>query len=114
MSCNAPSNDEHQTIDRTADDLFTVREVRRDFFRDKVSLREVYRLASEGRLRGFRVGAKVLIYGSSVAEYIRDNQLTRAAEPEPAEEAITPAPPTRRRRKDSATFDLPLPKRLAL
>jgi excisionase family DNA binding protein len=53
---------------------YTVKEAAEVYFQGKVSAREVYLLFSLGKLRGFRVGAKILIYESSLDAYRRERE----------------------------------------
>jgi excisionase family DNA binding protein len=73
---------------------YTVKEAAEVYFQGKVSAREVYFLFSRGDLRGFRVGAKILIYESSLEAYRggRENGMSPASLP-------SPPPPKRSRRK---------------
>jgi excisionase family DNA binding protein len=50
-------------------EYLTVREVSEVFFEGKVSRRAVHDLFAQGKLKGFRVGGKILIYRSSLDEY---------------------------------------------
>jgi hypothetical protein len=79
------------------DRVYSVREAADDYFQGKVSRRQVHNLFARGELPGFRVGAKILLYGSGLDEYRRqqENQVAApATTPEPA-----PRPKARRKRE---------------
>jgi excisionase family DNA binding protein len=99
---------------------YTVKEAAELYFGGKVSPRLVNALFHRGELRGFRVGAKILLYESGLDDYRRrhENQAAGPAAPEAAA-APTPSPPPtkpsrrRRARGDQAGYEFFPPKRSA-
>jgi hypothetical protein len=75
---------------------YTVKEAAEVYFQGKVSAREVYCLFGRGALRGFRVGAKILLYESGLDAYRRCQENGVSPAPPPS-----PPPPKRSRRKKS-------------
>lgn len=91
----------------TAEKLFTVKEAAQLFFQGKVSARQVNALFHQGELRGFRVGAKILLYGTGLDEYRQrhENRPTgpiAGAAPVPPPATLKPA----RRRAASRPADV--------
>ena len=78
------------------DRYYTVKETAEVYFQGKVSAREVYFLFTRGDLRGFRVGAKILLYESGLDAYRRCHENGVSPAPPPS-----PPPPKRSRRKKS-------------
>jgi excisionase family DNA binding protein len=78
------------------DRYYTVKEAAEVYFQNKVSARAVYVLFSRGELRGFRVGAKILIYESSLNAYRREQENSLPVAPLP------PAPPPQPSRRKAS------------
>jgi hypothetical protein len=79
--------------------FYTVKEAAGGYFQGKVSPREVYHLYALGQLRGFRVGAKILIYESSLDAY-------RSGQENHAPPAPAPARKARRREEEAPKIRL--------
>lgn len=77
---------------------YTVKEAAEVYFQGKVSARAVYVLFSQGDLRGFRVGGKILIYRSSLDDYRRGQE--NGMPPAPLPPAPPPPKPLRRKKSE--------------
>lgn len=73
---------------------YTVKEAAEVYFQGKVSARAVYFLFDRGELLGFRVGAKILIYESSLEAYRRAQENGLPPAPPPP---VPPPKPSRRK-----------------
>lgn len=76
--------------------LYTVREAAEQFFQGKVSCREVNKLFNAGKLFGYRVEAKILIYAGSLQAYRQSHENcqppSRTLDVEDEAPILTPTP----------------------
>lgn len=77
-----------------------------------VSVDSIYKLVRQGKLEGYAVGRRKLIYVDTLDRYRKQNAFGKAEEPAPAPKQ-EPAPPKPRRRKPAATkIELPAKRHL--